>query len=178
MRVILVPGLFAPTNSLDCLRETIEGAGYDCAQPDFGIITLLKGELDILRQLISNTGSSVVVGHSIGSLLGLLASITNRKNIRGVIGMGTPIAGFICPPVPYYEARSCIDGLLPLFGADEVRKFSTLHSMLPFDREVQNWVVRKLNRIDERVDRENGLWYNGDTERRSCIPFNEGRGEL
>jgi len=51
-----------------------------------------------------------------------------------------------------FEARSLTDGLLPLWGPTELKRFPTLHVLLAFDGAVHDWIVRKLRIIGAGVD--------------------------
>lgn len=147
MKVVLVPGLFAATCSLVPLRKRLEREGHECFWPGFDVDLLVHGELDSLARTVRELGPCAVVGHSAGGLLAVTLAMANNPYIEVVVGLGTPILGWVRPRVPYFEARSLTDGLLPLFGPDDVRRFNTLHVLLPLDPAVQEWVVDVLSRV-------------------------------
>lgn len=149
MRVILIPGLFAPIGYLDPLRDLLEDAGHVCYSPGFEVNTMLSGELQTLIETLDNTpGPVVLIGHSAGGMLAVMAA-TGRLDVQGVIGLGSSVAGLVQLEVPHYEGRSLLGGLLvPLAGPDEVKIFPVGHASLPFTPCVQNWVLDKLEEID------------------------------
>ena len=147
MNVILVPGLGASTWTLQPLRERLEAEGYTCHWPGFETQSGIHGELDKLARTLRELGDAVVIGHSLGGLQAVTLALADNPHILGVIGLGTPILGRAHPRAPYYEARSLTDGLLPLWGPTEIKRFCTLHVLLAFDGAVHNWVVEKLMEI-------------------------------
>ena len=164
MRVVLIPGLMGGSGTLSCLKEKILSAGHTCYSPGFSTFTLLNNELNVLQRTIRELSPVVLVGHSAGSLLGLLLSLTDNSRIIGLIGMGTPMMGFMRPRMPYYEARSIVGKFLPLWGPNEIRYFNTTHASLPCNSGVQAWVIEKLQQIDEGFDKHDKVWYHGGSK--------------
>ena len=150
MQIILIPGLFAPAGYLDPLREVLEDAGYTCYGPGFEVNTMLSGEFQTLIETLDNTPEPVVlVGHSAGGMLAVMAAQVKHPAIAGVIGLGSSVAGLVKLEVPHYEGRSLLGGLMvPLMGPDEVKVFSLGHSVLPLTPCVHDWVLDKLEKID------------------------------
>lgn len=151
MNIILVPGLGASTWTLAPLRERLEAEGFECYWPGFETQSGIHGELDKLARTLREVGPAVVVGHSLGGLQGLLLALADNPHLLGIIGLGTPYTGWAHPRTPYFEARSLTDGLLPLWGPTELKRFLTLHVLLAFDGGVHNWIVEKLRSIQEGV---------------------------
>ncbi len=149
MNIILIPGLFAPVDYLDPLRDRLEDAGYTVRGPGFEVNTLLGGEFQTLMETLEDIrGSVVLVGHSAGGMLAVMAAQAKHPAIVGVIGLGSSVAGLVQLEVPHYEGRSLLGALLPLMGPDEVRIFPTSHAALPCTPCVQDWIVDKLEEID------------------------------
>ena len=149
MRVILIPGLFAPVDYLDPLRDRLEDAGHTCYGPGFEVNTMLSGELQTLIEQLDNIpGQVVLIGHSAGGTLAVMAAAA-RLDVIGVIGLGSAVTGLVKLDVQHYEGRSLLGGLLvPLVGPDEVKVFPIGHAGLPFATCVQDWVLDKLGEID------------------------------
>lgn len=147
MNIVLVPGLTASTWTLNPLRARLEAEGHACFDPGFETQTGVHGELDKLARTLRKLGDAVVVGHSLGGLQGLILALADNPHLLGVVGLGTPYLGWARPRAPYFEARSLTDGLLPLWGPTEVKRFCTLHVLLPFDGAVRDWVVEKLKEM-------------------------------
>ena len=145
--VVLVPGLTASTWTLGPLRYRLESEGFACHWPGFEVQTAVHGELDLLARTVRELGDCALVGHSWGGLQAVTLALADNPHVRGVVRLGTPLLGKVNPRAPYYEARSLTDRLLPLIGPLEIRKFFTLHSLLPFDSAVQDFVVEKLRTI-------------------------------
>ena len=150
MNIVLVPGLFAPVGYLDSLRDLLEDAGHTCYDPGFAVNTMLSGEFQtLLERLDTVPGPVVLIGHSAGGMLATMVAAA-RLDVYGVIGLGSSVAGLVQLEVPYYEARSMLGGLLvPLVGPDEVKIFPVGHASLPLTACVQDWVLDKLEEIDE-----------------------------
>ena len=150
MNVILISGLFAPVGYLDPLRDRLEDAGHTCYGPGFEVNTMLSGELQTLVEQLDNIpGQVVLVGHSAGGSLAVMAAQAKHSAIAGVIGLGSAVVGLVRLEVPHYEGRSLLGGLLvPLAGPDEVKVFPVGHSALPLTPCVQDWVLDKLEEID------------------------------
>ena len=149
MHVILIPGLFAPAGYLDSLRDRLEDAGHICYGPGFDVNTMLGGEFQTLLETLEGFGEPVVlVGHSAGGMLAVMAAQAKHPAIAGVIGLGSSVAGLVQLEVPYYEGRSLLGALLPLMGPDEVRIFPTSHAALPCTPCVQDWIVEKLRELN------------------------------
>lgn len=147
MKVILVPGLTASTWTLGPLRARLEAEGHKCFTPGFETQTGVHGELDKLARTLREVGPAVVVGHSLGGLQAVILALADNPHLLGVIGLGTPILGWVHPRCIYVEARSIIDMWLPLWGPNEIKRFCSLHSLLPFVGGVQDWIVEKLKEI-------------------------------
>ena len=149
MNIMLIPGLFAPAGYLDPLRDRLEDAGHTCYGPGFEVNTMLSGEFQTLIEQLDNIpGQVVLVGHSAGGTLAVMAA-TARLDVIGVIGLGSAVTGLVKLDVSYYEGRSLLGGLLvPLVGPDEVKIFPTGHAGLPFSACVQDWLLDKLEEID------------------------------
>ncbi len=147
-KVVLVPGLAASTFTLHPLRAELEAAGFECFWPGFDLQTGAHGELDTLSRTLRELGSAVVVGHSLGGLQGVVLAMADNPHLAGVIGLGSPVVGYLNPRVPYFEARSVIGWVLPLFGPTEVRRFLVGHATLPFCSAVQEWTLEKLEEIN------------------------------
>lgn len=145
--VVLVPGLTASTWTLGPLRHRLERDGFVCHWPGFETQTAVHGELDLLARTARDLGNCMLVGHSWGGLQSVLLALADNPHVVGVVGLGTPIFGKVHPRAPYFEGRSLTDRWLPLFGPLEIRKFNTLHSLLPFDAAVQDYVAEKLQEI-------------------------------
>ena len=155
MNVVLVPGLLASTSSLVPLRARLEAEGHTCHGYGFETNTAVHGELDALARTVRRVGPCAVVGHSLGALYAVTLALADNPYIELVIGLGTPLLGWVHPRVPYFEGRSVTDGLLPLWGPDEVKRFCTLHILLPFSQVVQDWVLEKLASVPFS---EGGRW--------------------
>ncbi len=147
-KVVLVPGLAASTFTLHPLRAELEAAGFECFWPGFSVQTAVHGELDALARTLRELGSAVVIGHSLGGLQGVLLALADNSHLTGVIGLGSPVAGYLNPRVPYFEARSVIGWALPLFGPTEVKRFLVGHASLPFSPTVQSWAINKLQSLN------------------------------
>ncbi len=149
-KVVLVPGLAASTFTLHPLRAELEAAGFECFWPGFDLQTGAHGELDTLSRTLRELGSAVVVGHSLGGLQGVVLAMADNPHLAGVIGLGSPVVGYLNPRVPYFEARSVVGWALPLFGPTEVKRFLVGHATLPFSPAVQKWVLEKLRSLEEK----------------------------
>ncbi len=149
MNIMLIPGLFAPAGYLDPLREALEDAGHTCYGPGFAVNTMLSGEFQTLVEQLDNIpGQVVLVGHSAGGTLAVMAA-TARLDVIGVIGLGSAVTGLVKLDVPHYEGRSLLGGLMvPLWGPDEVKIFRVGHAVLPLIPCVHEWVLDKLEDID------------------------------
>ena len=147
-KVVLVPGLAASTFTLRPLRAELEAAGFECFWPGFTVQTAVHGELDSLARMLRELGSAVIVGHSLGGLQGVILALADNPHLAGVVGLGSPVAGYLNPRVPYFEARSVVGWALPLFGPTEVKRFLVGHASLPFFPAVQRWAVEKLQSLD------------------------------
>jgi pimeloyl-ACP methyl ester carboxylesterase len=145
MNIILVPGLFAKAEFFATLRERLEDGGFQCWGPGFHINTLVRDELELLRRRCQRLAPVILVGHSAGGLLSVQVAREGSADVRGVIGLGTPVFAHKLP-VPYCEARSVWGTLLPS-PAHEVKRFLSLHTMLPMTGAVQDWVVEKVNEL-------------------------------
>lgn len=145
MNVILVPGLFSKTEFLSPLRERLEHEGFPCWGPGFHINTLVRNELRLLRRRCERLAPVILVGHSAGGLLSVQLAYEGSVDIRGIVGLGTPVCAHKLP-VPYYEARSVWGVLLPS-PADEVKRFLSLHTTLPVMRTAQKWTVEKVKEL-------------------------------
>ena len=139
------------------LHNRLEAEGFECYAPGFETQTGVHGELDKLARTLREIGPAVVVGHSLGGLQAIILALADNPHMLGVVGLGTPILGWVHPRVPYFEARSITDGLLPLWGPTELKRFCTLHVLLAFDGGVHNWVVEKLQYIQKLHDWEDDL---------------------
>jgi len=149
--VILVPGFTASIDTLHFLRNRLEAEGHIVYGPGFNWNTMLNGELKRLAEKIDEIGHPVVlIGHSAGGLLSVLSAQAKHPLVDGVIGLGSAIVGKVSVDVPYYEARSLWGLLFPIDGPDEVKVFPVGHAMLPFMPCVQDWVIEKLEAIDDR----------------------------
>ena len=150
MNIILVPGFTASVDTLHFLRTRLEAEGHVCYGPGFNWNTLVNGEFQNLIDVINGLcGQVVLIGHSAGGLLSVLAADTNLGlDVAGVIGLGSAVVGRVDLDVPYYEARSLIGWLLPLCGADEVKVFPIGHAGLPMAPCVQKWVLAKVREIN------------------------------
>lgn len=148
MNIILVPGFTARITYLDPLRRRLEEAGHVIHSPGFNRNTMISGEFQaLIMQIDSIPGSVVLIGHSAGGLLSVLAA-RKRLDVAGVIGLGSVVACNVTLDVPYYEARSLLGWLVPLSGPDEVKRFPVMHNALPYTARVQDWVLEKLEDID------------------------------
>jgi len=148
VNIILVPGFTASIDTLQFLRTRLEAEGHVCYSPGFNWNTLINGELKNLTDTIDNIpGPVVLIGHSAGGLLAVLAA-SQRLDVVGVVGLGSPLVGRVDLDVPYYEARSFWGWLLPISGAEEVKAFPVGHSFLPFMPCVQDWVIQKVREIN------------------------------
>ena len=126
------------------LQRRLEDAGHACRGPGFGRNLLVRGELRrLVRAIDEIPGPVVLVGHSAGGLLSVLAA-RRRLDVAAVIGLGSAVAGRIRLDVPWFEARSVLGLLAPLWGPDEVRVFPVGHAALPMWPCVQRWVIEKL----------------------------------
>lgn len=143
-KVVLVPGLVASTFTLRPLRAKLEAAGFECYDPGFDVQTAVHGELDVLARTLRELGRAVVVGHSLGGLQAVTLALADNPHLVGVIGLGSPVFGYVHPRVPYFEARSVLGWAVPLFGPTEIKRFMAGHISLPFVPAVQDWVVTKL----------------------------------
>ncbi len=132
MNIMLIPGLFAPVGYLDPLRDRLEDVGHTVKGPGFEVNTMLSGEFQTLLETLDDIhGSVVLVGHSAGGSLAVMAAQAKHPAIAGVVGLGSAVAGLVQIGVPHYEGRSLLGALLPLMGPDEVKIFPTGHSVLP-----------------------------------------------
>ena len=148
MNIILVPGFTASIDTLYFLRNRLEAEGHVCYGPGFQWNTMLNGELrNLIEKVDSMTEPTVLIGHSAGGLLSILAA-TKRLGVAGVIGLGSAVVGKVDMDVPYYEARSLWGLLFPVRGAEEVKVFPVLHSALPLVPCVQEWVLEKVRELD------------------------------
>ena len=147
-KVVLVPGLAASTFTLYPLRARLEAAGFECHWPGFDVQTAVHGELDSLVRTLRGLGKAVVVGHSLGGLQAVTLALADNPYLAGVVGLGSPVVGYLNPRMPYFEARSVMGWALPLFGPAEVKRFLVGHATLPFSPAVQEWVVEKLRGLD------------------------------
>ena len=129
------------------LRKTLERAGHTCIWPRFGVNFLVGDELAQLAKQLDVTGPVVLVGHSAGGLLAVTLARAEHPNVRAVIGLGTPLAGKVVLDVPYYECRSILGSLLPIWGALEVKRFLVPHTCLPLCTTVHHWIIEKLRQI-------------------------------
>lgn len=126
------------------LRRRLERDGFIVRWPGFSMTTFLCEELRHLLAVLDEVGEAVIVGHSAGGLLAVLAAQSRHPNVKAVIGLGTPLLGRVKIPVPYYEARSLLGWAAPLDGASEVKRFLTTHALLPLMPSVQNWISQKI----------------------------------
>ena len=128
---------------LSPLRERLEAEGFTCWGPGFHINMLLRNELDLLRRRCERLQPVILVGHSAGGLLSVRLATEGTADVRGVVGLGTPVFGFHKLTVPYYEARSVWGACLPS-PACEVKRFWSLHATLPMSQTVQEWAIEKV----------------------------------
>ena len=146
-KVVLVPGFAASTFTLAPLRARLEGAGFECFHPGFDVQTAVHGELDALARTLRELGSAVIVGHSLGGLQAVTLALADNPHLTGVVGLGSPVLGYVNPRAPYFEARSILGWMLPLFGPTEIKRFMIGHAALPFSSAVQSWTLEKLEEI-------------------------------
>jgi len=144
VQVILIPGLFGHIATFASLRRRLERAGHTVHEPGFKVTTLMRDELGCLLRVLDEVGPCVLVGHSAGGLLAVLAAQARHPNIVSVIGLGTPMLGKVKLPVPWYEARSLQGLFLPLSGPNETKRFPITHALLPMLPCLQDWIASKL----------------------------------
>lgn len=143
MNIVLVPGLGTKVEFLSALRERLEDEGFPTWGPGFAVNLLVRNEFELLRRRCQRLAPVILVGHSAGGLLSVRIAREGLADVRGVVGLGTPVFERRLS-VPYYEGRSVWGALLPS-PANEVKRFLSLHTMLPMTGAVQNWVVEKVS---------------------------------
>lgn len=146
MNIVLVPGLFSKAEFLSGLRERLEDEGFACWGPGFHTNMLVRNELDLLRRRCERLQPVILVGHSAGGLLSVRLATEGTVDVRGVVGLGTPVFGTHKLAVLYCEARSVWGAWVPS-PAHEIRRFWSLHATLPTVRSVQDWVIAKVDEI-------------------------------
>ncbi len=144
MNIILVPGLFSKAEFLSGLRERLEDDGFTCWGPGFHTNMLLRDELDLLRRRATRLQPVILIGHSAGGLLSVNLAREGTVDVRGVVGLGTPMFGGRKLAVPYYEGRSIWGAFAPS-PAHEVKRFLALHALLPMSKAVQDWTVARVS---------------------------------
>lgn len=145
MKVILVPGLFSSVEYLSPLQSRLEEEGHECVPGLRGTNLVIQGELTELLETLESTGPAALVGHSAGGLLSIILAQARHPFVKLVIGLGSAITGSVDVRVPVFEARSLHGWWLPIMGVNEVKRFWVPHFWLPSSKEVQSWVVEKLN---------------------------------
>ena len=147
MNVILVPGMLSPPQWLHPLRDDLKKAGHTVHMFDCWPTLTVTQYRDLLRQL-RKYGTSVVIGHSLGGLLAVLAADRLPELFHGVIGLDSFIWGNVDLEVPYYEVRGWLGSCAPVVGADELKRTILPHSIVPLVPCIRRWVLKKVREID------------------------------
>jgi pimeloyl-ACP methyl ester carboxylesterase len=133
---------------LNPLRSRLEYLGHTCHTPGFKRNFLVTGELQKLLETIDSIpGPVVLIGHSAGGLLAVLAA-RRRDKVTGIIGLGSAVVGRVDLTCPYFEARSLVECLVPIRGIEEVKVFPVEHIALPMWPCVQRWVLKKVAQLE------------------------------
>lgn len=148
MRIVLVPGMLAPPQWMHPLRDDLVAEGHDIYMFETWPTLTVMQYRDLLQQLRGGE-PAVVIGHSLGGLLSIMAADRVPELFRGVIGLDSFVWGRVNLQVPYYEIRGWAGCLAPIRGADEVKRTLLPHSIVPLVSCVRRWVLKKVREIDE-----------------------------
>ncbi len=149
MRVMLVPGFLSPRALLSPLKARLEESGHN--------VSLFKGwptltvfqYRDLLAQL-RDEGPAVVIGHSLGGMIAVLAAERRPDLLKAVIGLDP----FIFDPVdiecPYFEVRGLEYRLCHPREPDGPKALDRLltwapHALVPIDPEVMDYTAELIN---------------------------------
>ena len=144
-KVLLVPGMLSPRALLCPLKRALEADGHEVHLfKSWPTITVLQYR-DLLRQL-RDEGPAVVIGHSLGGFITVLAAERRPELFVAVIGLDPAINGRkVELGVPYFEARGVASRLLHVDRADAFRAW-TWHGSVPLEPGVIRWVRELLRR--------------------------------
>jgi len=148
MRVMLVPGFLSPRALLSPLEARLEESGHN--------VSLFKGwptltvfqYRDLLAQL-RDEGPAVVIGHSLGGMIAVLAAERRPDLLKAVIGLDP----FIFDPVdiecPYFEVRGLEYRLCHPREPDDPAPDRLLtwapHALVPIDPKVMDYTAGLIN---------------------------------
>lgn len=146
MDIVLVPGMLSPPHMLHPLRNDLRKAGHDVYMFEAWPTLTAMQYRDLLKQLRKN-GPAVVIGHSLGGLLAVLAADRLPELFVGVIGLDSFVWGDIDLDVPYYEVRGWLGNCVQIRGVDELKRTPLSHMVMPLARCVRQWVLRKVEQL-------------------------------
>lgn len=144
-KVLLVPGMLSPRALLCPLKRALEADGHEVHLfSSWPTLTVFQYR-DLLAQLRTE-GPAVVIGHSLGGFITVLAAERRPDLFTAVIGLDPAINGRkVELECPYYEARGVVSRILHVDRADAFRA-SSWHGTVPLEPGVIKWVRGLLQR--------------------------------
>src|SRR4051812_9980112 len=115
--VLLIPGYLAGDRSLAPLASWLRGVGY---APQYAAITAnvdcatrtTERLVERLKTVTDAHGDrAVIVGHSLGGVLGRLLAVRRPDLVRGVVALGSPLGRLRAGHPPLLGPRRLLGGL-------------------------------------------------------------------
>ncbi len=141
---MLVPGFLSPKAPLSPLEARLEESGHN--------VSLFKGwptltvfqYRDLLAQL-RDEGPAVVIGHSLGGMIAVLAAERRPDLLKAVIGLDPFIFDLVDIECPYFEVRGPEYRLCHPHEPDDLAPDRLLtwapHALVPIDPGVMDYTV-------------------------------------
>ena len=138
-KILLVPGMLSPRALLCPLKRALEADGHEVHLFNSWPTLTVFQYRDLLQQL-REEGPAVVIGHSLGGIITVLAAERRPELFEAVIGLDPALNGRkVALEVPYYEARGVFSRLLHVDRAGAFRAH-TWHGTVPLEPGVIEWV--------------------------------------
>ena len=145
MRVMLVPGFLSPRALLFPLKARLEEFGHDVSLFE-GWPTLTVLQYRGLLAQLRNEGPAVVIGHSLGGMIAVLAAERRPDLFKAVIGLDPFIFNPVDIECPYFEVRGLEYRLCHLHELNASEPIDGLltwapHALVPIDPVVMAYVA-------------------------------------